>query len=167
MASLFFRNLIGRGEVMPVTPRVLYVDDDAENCEMMKYWIREECGCEISIAMDGKEALHLIDSEFFDLFLLDYCLPDTTGIKLCETIRRLYPNAPIAVYSALDRDIDKQRAIAAGATSYLVKPEQLAEIKPFLAKHLDGPERELSIPKTKDDANAVQHRPRFRARGII
>ena len=41
---------------MSVNPRVLYVDDDVENCELMKYWIREECGCDISIAMDGKEA---------------------------------------------------------------------------------------------------------------
>ena len=82
---------------MSVNPRVLYVDDDVENCELMKYWVREECGCDISIAMDGKEALQMIESEYFDLFLLDYCLPDTTGIKLCEKIRSLYPEAPIAV----------------------------------------------------------------------
>lgn len=124
---------------MPVIPRVLYVDDDVENCEMMKYWIRQECGCEISIAMDGQSALKLIESEYFDLYLLDYCLPDTTGIRLCEEIRQRYPDVPIAVYSALDRPIDKERAIAAGATSYLVKPEELDQIKPFLIRHLSGP----------------------------
>jgi CheY-like chemotaxis protein len=69
---------------MPVIPRILYVDDDAENVEMMKYWIREECGCDISVAEDGHQALEMIDREFFDLFLLDYCLPDTTAIQLCE-----------------------------------------------------------------------------------
>jgi len=156
---------------MPVIPRVLYVDDDAENCEMMRYWIREECGCDISIAMDGKEALQLIDAEFFDLFLLDYCLPDTTGIKLCETIRKLYPDAPIAVYSALDRDIDKQRAIDAGATSYLVKPEELDQIKPFLNRYLSHsmpPTSQLVEPTGSEPSSSKgMHRGRTRASGIV
>lgn len=156
---------------MPVIPRVLYVDDDAENCEMMRYWIREECGCDISIAMDGKEALQLIDAEFFDLFLLDYCLPDTTGIKLCETIRKLYPDAPIAVYSALDRDIDKQRAIDAGATSYLVKPEELDQIKPFLNRYLSHsmPSTSQLVEPTGSEPSSSKgmHRGRTRASGIV
>lgn len=155
---------------MPVIPRVLYVDDDVDNCEMMKYWIREECGCDIAIAMDGRQALEMIDSEFFDLFLLDYCLPDTTGIKLCEKIRSLYPDAPIAVYSALDRDIDKQRALAAGATSYMVKPEELDQIKPFLNRYLPHPVAPPAPPVTPTAAPPSSkgvHRGRTRASGIV
>ena len=155
---------------MSVNPRVLYVDDDVENCELMKYWIREECGCDISIAMDGKEALQMIESEYFDLFLLDYCLPDTTGIKLCEKIRSLYPEAPIAVYSALDRDIDKQRALEAGATSYMVKPEELDQIKPFLNRHLSTPAAITTPPETPTAATPSSkgiHRGRTRASGIV
>lgn len=155
---------------MSVVPRVLYVDDDFDNCEMMKYWIREECGCDIAIAMDGKEALEMIESQFFDLFLLDYCLPDTTGIKLCEKIRSLYPEAPIALYSALDRPIDKQRAIDAGATSYMVKPEELDQIKPFLDRHLSRP----VVEKTRKEKATAEsssskgvHRGRTRASGIV
>ena len=138
---------------MAVIPRVLYVDDDLENCEMMKYWIREECGCDIEVAKDGKEALNIIEREYFDLFLLDYCLPDTTGIKLCEQIRSLYPEAPIAVYSALDRDIDKQLAFAAGATSYMVKPEELDKIKPFLNRHLA---RTILVKSLREEHSASQ-----------
>ena len=156
---------------MSVVPRILYVDDDVENCEMMKYWIREECGCDISIATDGDEAMKMIDSEFFDLFLLDYCLPDTTGITLCERIRERYPEAPIAVYSALDREIDKQRAFAAGATSYLVKPEQLDQIKPFLNRHLSRKGSELNPAETptamSPSSNKGVHRGRTRASGIV
>ena len=155
---------------MPVIPRILYVDDDFDNCEMMKYWIREECGCDISIATDGREALELIDSELFDLFLLDYCLPDTTGIKLCEKIRARYPDAPIAVYSALDRDVDKQRAIAAGATSYMVKPEELDQIKPFLNRHLSAPipvKAPPEMPAATEPSSKGVHRGRIRASGIV
>jgi two-component system, OmpR family, alkaline phosphatase synthesis response regulator PhoP len=155
---------------MPVIPRILYVDDDVENCEMMKYWIRNECGCDISIAMDGKEALEMIEAEFFDLFLLDYCLPDTTGIKLCEQIRALNADVPIAVYSALDREIDKQRALAAGATSYIVKPEQLDQIKPFLDRHLSRP-TQPNVGSERSTAEAASskgiHRGRTKASGIL
>ncbi|MDI1240583.1 MAG: response regulator [bacterium] len=155
---------------MSIIPRVLYVDDDQDNCEMMKYWIREECVCDIVVAMDGKQALELIDSEFFDLFLLDYCLPDTTGIKLCETIRTRYPEVPIALYSALDRPIDKQRALAAGATSYMVKPEQLDQIKPFLDRHLSRRiPAKVSLEKSAADPASSKgvHRGRTRASGIV
>lgn len=155
---------------MPVVPRILYVDDDAENGEMMSWWIREECGCEIAVAMDGKQAIEMIDREFFDLFLLDYCLPDTTAINLCEKIRSIYPEAPIAVYSALDRDIDKQRALDAGANSYLVKPEQLDEIKPFVDQHLarsNAGRLKPVQPQGRNSTGSVKHRSRFHARGIV
>ena len=155
---------------MSVIPRILYVDDDVDNCEMMKYWIREECGCDIAIAMDGKQALEKIETEFFDIFLLDYCLPDTTGIKLCEKIRSIYPDAPIALYSALDRSIDKERAMEAGATSYMVKPEELDQIKPFLNRHLVRPipASEASQKTTADPASSKGvHRGRIRASGIV
>ena len=162
--------LFGEVKEMPIIPRILYVDDDVDNCEMMKYWIREECGCDIAIAMDGKAALEMIESEYFDLFLLDYCLPDTTGIKLCERIRTLYPDAPIAVYSALDRPIDKQRALAAGATSYMIKPEELDQIKPFLAKHLSRPiplQHSTENPTAASTSSKGIHRGRTRASGIV
>jgi CheY-like chemotaxis protein len=155
---------------MPVIPTILYVDDDVDNCEMMKYWIREECGCDIAIAMDGKEALEMIQSQYFDLFLLDYCLPDTTGIKLCEQIRAIYPEVPIAVYSALDRPIDKRRAIEAGATSYMVKPEELDQIKPFLDRHLARPIRPRTASEKVTPEPSLSkgvHRGRTRASGIV
>lgn len=156
---------------MPVIPRILYVDDDVENCEMMSYWIREECGCDISIATDGQHALEMIDREYFDLFLLDYCLPDTTAIQLCEKIRAIYPDAPIGVYSALDREVDKEKAIAAGATSYMVKPEELDQIKPFLNRHLSRPVPLGKTAEIQSTAPTQQvrspHRGRTRASGIV
>lgn len=156
---------------MPVIPRILYVDDDVENCEMMTYWIREECGCDISIATDGQHALEMIDREYFDLFLLDYCLPDTTAIELCCKIRTIYPEAPIAIYSALDRDVDKERALAAGANSYLVKPDELADIKPFLDRHLARSKSRSLLPidhaQAKRSTESAPHRQRFRAGGIV
>lgn len=154
---------------MSVIPRVLYVDDDLDNLEMMTYWIREECGYEISVAVDGKQAFQLIETEYFDLFLLDYCLPDVTAVNLCEKIRSIYPEAPIAVYSALDREVDKQRAFAAGANSFLIKPEQLDQIKPFLLRYLPPRPRTPGAGEQPASTSRLgsSHPSRLKASGIV
>lgn len=137
---------------MSLKPRILYVDDDVANCEMMTYWLREECGYDVSSAMDGKGALSLIETEFFDLYLLDYCLPDMTAVHLCKRIRSISSTAPIVVYSALDRDVDIESALAAGANHYLLKPDQLFLIKPQIDKLLSVSKRS-STPAQKITGN--------------
>ncbi|MBL8123941.1 MAG: response regulator [Pyrinomonadaceae bacterium] len=129
---------------MSLRPRILFVDDDDANCEMMKYWLDVDCGYDLTAVNDGKTAFELIEAEYFDLFLLDYCLPDTTAVHLCRKIRAIDPKVPIIVYSALDRDIDKESALAAGANRYLLKPDELHLVKPQLDKLLElgGKERE-------------------------
>lgn len=109
---------------MSVSPRILYVDDDVDGCEMIAYWLRN-FGYEVVLATDGSTAMHFIDQEYFDLYLLDYCLPDITATSLCREIKLANPTAPIIVYSALDRDVDRARAISAGANAYFVKPDQM------------------------------------------
>jgi putative two-component system response regulator len=156
---------------MSLKPRILYVDDDVANCEMMTYWLREECGYDVTPAIDGKGAIALIESEFFDLYLLDYCLPDMTAINLCEKIRELNAAAPIMIYSALDREVDQQRAFKAGANHYLMKPDQMSLIKPEVDRLLGGM-RKVDAPVT---AGAAEHRTivhkvshkRVRSSGIV
>lgn len=121
---------------MSIPPRILYVDDEPDNCEMMRYWLREDCGMDVTTALDGQTAMEHIRKEFFDIYLLDYCLPDTTGVELCKRIRRFDKQAPILIYSALDRDVDRQKSIEAGANMYLVKPDELEKIKPQVERLL-------------------------------
>lgn len=110
---------------MPVKPVVLYVDDEPENCIMMQVWLREICGIDVKTAHDGESALRHLGQELFDGYLLDYALPDTTGVELCRRIRKSDLHVPIVMYTALDRPIDKERAFAAGADAYLVKPDEI------------------------------------------
>lgn len=140
---------------MPLQPRILYVDDDIANNEMMTYWLREECGYDVSSAVDGKGALALIDSQFFDLYLLDYCLPDMTAINLCERIREIDASAPIMIYSALDREIDQQRAFNAGASNYLMKPDQMNLIKPEIDRLLGGMKTQTQSAMTAEHRTVV------------
>lgn len=127
---------------MSLAPRILYVDDDIEGCRFISYWLAKDFGCQVISAADGNHAKRLIEQEYFDLFLLDYCLPDTTATSLCGHIKSANPNAPIIVYSALDRDIDRCYALDAGANFYFVKPEQMdlvgSQIKQILGSSKKG-----------------------------
>ena len=156
---------------MSLKPRILYVDDDIVNCDMMTYWLREECGYDVSSAIDGKGALSLIETEFFDLYLLDYCLPDMTAVHLCKRIRRISSNAPIVIYSALDREVDIKSALAAGANHYMLKPDQLFSIKPQIDRLLSVAKRSSTpAPKITGNQNTVvinAAHNRRKAKGIV
>jgi DNA-binding response OmpR family regulator len=121
---------------MMLPPRILYVDDDRMNIELMAYWLSKDRGFDLTTAMDGREAGNIMKDQKFDLFLLDYCLPDTTAAALCRQIRQINPTVPIIVYSALDREVDRKAALDAGANTYLVKPEDIHLIEPTIDRLL-------------------------------
>jgi two-component system, OmpR family, response regulator RegX3 len=73
-------------------------------------------------------ALHLVQLQEFDLFLLDSWLPDGSGIDLCKGIRQLDSQTPILFYSAAAYEADKAIALGAGAQGYLTKPARLSEL---------------------------------------
>lgn len=121
---------------MSICPRVLYVDDEVGNCEMMKYYLESDMRVDVITEPDGHGAMERISKEFFDVYILDYGLPDTTGIELCKSIRMVKKNAKIIIYSALDRPVDRQRAMDGGADKYFVKPDDIDELKAVVADYL-------------------------------
>jgi DNA-binding response OmpR family regulator len=133
---------------------------------MMEYMLKDENGYDVATAVDGKQAIEMIDTEFFDLYLLDYCLPDLTAIELCRHIRQSQPYTPITIYSALDREVDKNHAFAAGANFYLVKPDELDKVKPHIEKVLGKAKQKVvetaahnsSPPEANGDPGGLKHR---------
>lgn len=106
--------------------RILYVDDDSDTCLLMKLLI-EQYNDEYGVTAVGsvKKALDLINASAFDLYILDYRMPEMTGVELCRLIRQTDTETPIMIYSAMSRDTDRAAALNAGATAYLVKPNDL------------------------------------------
>src|SRR5436190_10118888 len=78
--------------------------------------------CETVSALDGYNALREINSRTFDLYVLDFWLPDWTGLQLCREIRKNDPHAPVFFCTNAARDEDRKRALRAGANAYLTKP---------------------------------------------
>jgi DNA-binding response OmpR family regulator len=69
------------------------------------------------------QALSLIQTERFDLYLLDSRLPDLDGFELCRRMRALDLHTPILFFSGAAYEADKKRGIEAGADAYVVKPD--------------------------------------------
>lgn len=157
---------------MSITPKVLYVDDDPAGCELMKYWLTAYSDSDLVSALDGKEAEQLIRQEFFDLYLLDYCLPDATATQLCRTIKSVNPAAAVIVYTALDREIDRATALDAGANFYFVKPDELDQLAIAIRQLLGDRKQTHSKLRPVEFAStpgrpSVFRRSRVKASGIL
>ena len=103
-------------------PRVLCVDDDEDSRVMLTTLLRLAL-IEAKAVGTAAQALSLIQSERFDLYLLDSRLPDLDGFELCRRMRALDLDTPILFFSGAAYETDKKKGIDAGADAYVVKPD--------------------------------------------
>ncbi|MCI0421646.1 MAG: response regulator [Acidobacteria bacterium] len=101
--------------------RILCVEDDEDSSALMTT-LFELFNYRVVIASTAAEALRLVESERFDLYLLDSWLPDGTGAHLCQQIRSIDPVTPILFLSADAYPEAQAEALRVGAQAYLTKP---------------------------------------------
>ena len=85
------------------------------------------------------QALSLMQTERFDLCLLDSRLPDLDGFELCRRLRALNSHTPILFFSGDAYESDKTKGLAAGANAYLTKPD-LAGLIGTITQFVSEPE---------------------------
>ena len=108
---------------------ILYVDDNNDSCEMVRLMLSyANRDYVVTSAEVADKALALIENQAFDLYIFDYGLPETSGVELCQYIRQFDRETPILFFSAMARPFDQDEAIAAGATDYLVKPNDIDKL---------------------------------------
>jgi len=101
--------------------RILLVEDDLENCEVLTRYLTRGNHFTCEVAHDADAALHMVQKQSFDLILLDIMLPGQDGISLCTKLRKsLY--CPIVFISCLDDEETIVRALRMGGDDYLTKP---------------------------------------------
>ena len=110
-------------------PHVLVVEDESAVATLLRYNLERE-GFVVSAAEDGREALMAVDENPPDLILLDWMLPETTGIEVCRQLRRkpVTKTLPIIMLTARGEEGDKIRGLDAGADDYVTKPFSPAEL---------------------------------------
>lgn len=107
--------------------RILLVEDDAEQIEPLCAAL-SQVGHLVDAVQDGKTARWLIEEKPYDLLVLDWMLPDYSGVELCRHHRQIGRGAPVLMLTAKDTTADKVAGLDAGADDYLVKPVDLLEL---------------------------------------
>lgn len=119
------------------TPCVLIVEDEGAQREVLKYNLEAE-GFEVVMAENGDEALLLIAEEDPDLIVLDWMLPNVSGIEICRRIKADPATRPIPIVmlSARGDEVDRVRGLETGADDYVVKPYSVVELMARLRTQL-------------------------------
>lgn len=88
-------------------------------------------------AFTGYESLRNLHANVFDFYVLEYWLPDYSGVALCREIRKVDPAAPIVFCTFTDRDDARRRALNAGANAYLCQPVEAHVLRERVCHLLD------------------------------
>ncbi|MFF5996910.1 response regulator transcription factor [Lysinibacillus sp. KU-BSD001] len=119
--------------------RILIVEDDHDISNMIHETL-EKNGFTVSAVFDGEAALKIVDTQNFDLILLDLMLPKIDGIE-CLKLIRTKSTIPILIMSAKGEAVDKALGLGFGADDYISKPfsmiELIARIKALIRRTTD------------------------------
>ncbi|WP_299145407.1 phosphate regulon transcriptional regulator PhoB [uncultured Tateyamaria sp.] len=110
-------------------PRVLVVEDEPAQREVLSYNLEAE-GFAVSRAQNGEEALLLVDEDMPDIIVLDWMMPNLSGIEVCRRLK-IRPETraiPIIMLSARSEEVDKVRGLETGADDYVIKPYSVIEL---------------------------------------
>jgi DNA-binding response OmpR family regulator len=108
--------------------RILVIDDD----QLLAGFIREtlqEDGYAVDVARDGREGRKLAKIYEYDGIILDYVLPDRSGIEILEELRAAGHAVPVLMLTSRGSEDDVVRGLDAGADDYLRKPFRIAELR--------------------------------------
>jgi len=101
--------------------------------------LRKLKGVEVFEAEDGSVALKTMSQQRFDILLADINMPVMDGLKLVSLVRRdeKHCDIPIVIITTEGADADRERAMGLGATTYITKPIQAAQVVSCIRRLLD------------------------------
>jgi len=117
---------------------ILIVDDVPKNIQVVANILQQE-GFRMAFAQDGNSALHLTETNTFDLILLDIMMPGLDGFEVCERLKE-DPNTreiPVIFLTARTDTEDIVKAFGKGAVDYVMKPFNAAELLARVKTHLE------------------------------
>jgi len=115
---------------------VLVVDDTEANVDILVDALGESY--DVSVAMDGREALESVAEEPPDLILLDIMMPEMDGYDVCQRLKgdERYTGIPIIFLTALTEIENKTKGFKMGAVDYITKPFEITEVQARVKTHL-------------------------------
>ncbi|MFP3855169.1 MAG: adenylate/guanylate cyclase domain-containing protein [Anaerolineales bacterium] len=117
------RESIDLSRILDRPPRILIVDDDWLNRDLLKAYLTSSGG-DVTTAADGQEALQRALADPPDLILADIQMPRMDGLILCQELKSSPATrfVPVVIVTALDSEEERLRAIEVGADDFVSKP---------------------------------------------
>jgi two-component system phosphate regulon response regulator PhoB len=110
-------------------PKVLLVEDEPAQREVLAYNLEAEGFCVVQ-AVNGEDALIMVDEEAPDIIILDWMMPNLSGIEVCRRLK-MRPEThkiPVIMLSARGEEVDRIRGLETGADDYVIKPYSVLEL---------------------------------------
>ncbi len=133
---------------------VLVVDDE----KLLRWSIRqklEAAGYTVLEAENGEQALQLFDKHLPDLVTLDIRLPDTNGLKLLLSIKKVAPETPIIMITAYGAVDDAVKALQIGAYDYLEKPISFDRLLHSMRNALENSQMKRELEQSRGEHRTV------------
>jgi len=108
--------------------KILVVDDEADICEFIKVFF-EERHLEVYMAHNGDDALRMIKEYNPHIVLLDIKMPNMNGMLVLEKSRKISSDVEVIMVTGVDDEMFKKKAVASGASEYILKPVVLNELE--------------------------------------
>jgi len=125
---------------------LLVIDDNRELQFSLKN-VLKEAGYSVDQSLTIKSAEKKLDEQIYDLILLDWMLPDGSGVEFLKEMRQSGLSIPVMLFSSKNEVVDKVEALDSGADDYLEKPfsniELLARIRALLRR--ESPQKQSII----------------------
>jgi CheY-like chemotaxis protein len=115
---------------------VLVAEDNAVNRRLIEALL-QSAGHHVTSALNGKQALALVESQIFDLVLMDVEMPEMSGLEATAAIRQselIGAHVPIYALTAHALSGDRERCLAGGMDGYLSKPVNMDELLRVIAE---------------------------------
>src|SRR5262245_4223492 len=108
-------------------PQILLVEDEPGLVMTLTDRLAKE-GYGVESAVNGRAALEMCATTVFDLIILDVMLPYSSGLDVCQDLRRRGVTIPILMLTAKSQIVDKVIGLKLGADDYLTKPFEMMEL---------------------------------------
>lgn len=114
---------------------ILLVEDEVKLARFIELELTSE-GYQVTVAHDGMEGLTLAREANPDLAVLDWMLPNLTGVEICRRLRSTGSTIPVILLTAKDEISDRVTGLDAGSDDYVVKPFSIEELLARIRAHL-------------------------------